>query len=240
MDWDRYSYDDFVFQIIELVDNKKDLKTREQFWIDETDAINDHVGYNVSPYTSYKYMSVPADLLKNCYYCDDINETTKQKLRKNITIFYDDKLNREGDNKNALSKTWFSKHSKEVEQLRKHTYNYFKNRTNSKSKEVAWTTFVFTQRKVASKGSIKSFVPLNGKLHKHNRRNILAFIANCYVNSFQKRKLQKQEYDIDGDKYSLSILLKWIVNVSDINKPITIYIPSSRMRELLEHWMGDR
>lgn len=44
---------------------------------------------------------------------------------------------------------------------------------------------------------------------------------------------------INDDIYSLSILLRWILNVSDITKTINIFVPSSRMRNLLEKWLDN-
>lgn len=83
----------------------------------------------------------------------------------------------------------------------------------------------------------KAFIAINGTVD--NRRNDLAFIANCYVNPFLERALNKEDTIVDGDKYALSILLNWILNISDINKPINIYIPSKRMRGLLIKWLNE-
>ena len=48
----------------------------------------------------------------------------------------------------------------------------------------------------------------------------------------------KNKIKIDDSIYALKVLLKWIINVSDINKQIDIYIPSSRMRNMLTDWLN--
>lgn len=45
----KYSLNMFSFQVIELVDDKKTLIPREQFWINETRSYNSENGYNILP-----------------------------------------------------------------------------------------------------------------------------------------------------------------------------------------------
>lgn len=47
--WMKHGENDFKFEIIETVPNKRDLITREQFWIDKYNASNRQFGFNIAP-----------------------------------------------------------------------------------------------------------------------------------------------------------------------------------------------
>lgn len=55
--WNKYSVDSFVFEIIEYVEGKDSLVTREQHWIDFYMSATD-CGYNIKPiaYSNYGYV----------------------------------------------------------------------------------------------------------------------------------------------------------------------------------------
>ena len=78
-------------------------------------------------------------------------------------------------------------------------------------------------------------------------RHTLAYIANLYVNPFVrsyfdlKNKQDGTNIHVDEDLYALSSMLQWIWR-SGIRRgePISIYIPSTRMRTLFLNWLdGD-
>lgn len=65
-DWDKYGLNDFTFEILEYVENKNDLLTIEQMWLDGED-INDL--YNVSSSTTMHNISAPSDFVEDVFYC---------------------------------------------------------------------------------------------------------------------------------------------------------------------------
>lgn len=233
-DWNQYGISDFSFSLLEIVQNKNNLLHREQEYIDG--ELFDNL-YNVVSSTSYKSISVPKEFEENIRYCENINDDVKSKLVKNIVIQEKTgKLYNFGSNKYDLSKTWFIKNPNEVIQLKLNIGNYYTNKTDSIANERAWTTFMQHHRQLCYKGNTKAFVPMNGETYKEDKRNYLCFAANCFPNGFLKSQY-KGTTIIDDDKYALSILLKWIVDVSDIDKTIQIYIPSKRMETLLSNWL---
>ncbi|QHM00499.1 GIY-YIG nuclease family protein [Bacillus subtilis] len=232
-DWDKYSLNDFTFEILEYVENKNDLLTVEQMWLDGED-INDL--YNVLSSTTMHNISAPSDFVEDVFYCKKLSEETQQLLRKNLMIHKKrGKLLHSGKFKYDYSKTWFSKNTKAVQQLKLNMNNYFYNQTSSTSKERCWTTFTQYARQLEFKGNKKRFVPLNGQDLKE-KKSYLCFVANCFPNSFLIAKY-KELSSLDEDTYALSLILKWIVNCGNINKPLTIFIPSLRMEELLSEWL---
>lgn len=237
-DWDKYGYKDFTFEILEILSYNDDLLKHEQDWIDQYDSYDDNIGYNVMPYTKGKYISIGRDDLEDFNFCDKVDDNTKTLLKNNLNIILNDRINDIGDSEGALSKSWFLKtNSKEIKQLKNNLRNYFEHKVKTKSKELYWTTFIQYERKLITKGSAKSFIIMNGTVDE--KRNNLCFAVNCYINPFLDRALKKENVEIDGDKYALSILLNWIINVSDINRSINIYIPSKRMRNLLLNWLNE-
>ena len=65
---DRNGKDNFIFEIIEYIDNIATLISREQYWIDKFNVCNDKIGYNICP------------IAGNCL-GRKISEETKNKLR---------------------------------------------------------------------------------------------------------------------------------------------------------------
>jgi group I intron endonuclease len=235
-DWIKYNITDFSFSILEVVYDDSKLLEKEQFYLDQYD-IEDN--YNVSAYTKYdNNISVPESFINTVQYMSNLEPDTINKLKENIIICVKSgKLKEIGKNEFDLSKTWFSKNAKNIKQLKLNMFNYLSNICGAKSNDIGWTTFTQYFHQLKYKGFIKSFIPLNGEIKEDtNKRNYLCFAANCYPNSFIKRK---SDLDVNNDMYSLSILINWIISVSDINKPIHIYIPSQRMEGILSNWIKE-
>lgn len=229
-DWLKYEIKNFSFTIIEIVNDDKKLLEREQFYIDQFEMED---LYNVMSDTKYNNkISVPDTFINTINYLDTLLPGTIKNLKMNLNIFdKTGKLKNMGNNKNDLSKTWFNKNQTKFRQLSLGIYNCFNNFYHAKSNEIAWTTFTQYYYQLKFNGFVKSFVPLNGELtNTINKRNYLCFAANCFPNSFIKRKA---EIEVNNDEYALSILINWIINVSDIRKPIYIYLPSQRMENIL-------
>jgi group I intron endonuclease len=224
-DFNKYGLEVFHFSILEIVKNNKKLFSREQDWIDSIDVESN---YNILSYANYEYV----DRIKGKY--DNIlnfSLTKKEKklLFSNLIICEHEKLNKIGDRKNNLSKSWYTRASKDdLIQLGKNTFNYTRNII--KTNEFYWTTFVSYQRNVAYKGNVKKFISLIDI--PKVKYNTLIYLVNLYSNPSIKQKI-----NIDDNQYALNLLLHWIVNVANINKEINIYIPSSRMRKLLTDWI---
>lgn len=75
-------------------------------------------------------------------------------------------------------------------------------------------------------------------------RTTLAYLINRYCDGFTKRYFSNKNHiegtdiHLDEDYFALSCMLQWIWRSQIRNgKPINIYIPSSRMRNMLEKWL---
>lgn len=67
---------------------------------------------------------------------------------------------------------------------------------------------------------------------------IVDYVINRYLNPFYKHFFEQRDIEIDEDNYALSELLQWIWRSAIRNgEEINLYIPSQRMRELLEGFL---
>ena len=95
---------------------------------------------------------------------------------------------------------------------------------------------------------LSCFVPCNAKAtNDFATRSVLAYAINMYPNPYIKRYFENKNIidgtniQMDEDYFALSCLLQWIWRSQIRNgKPINIYIPSTRMRHLLQMWLDGK
>lgn len=198
--------------------------------------------YNVK----YEYMGVNNN---NGYYTFSNDITTPQyiySLKDKIHILQEEKLNSIGDDYYNLSVSWFKREQETrnkflLKILKKNILNYFTNKTKSLSNETMWTTFKDYKKSLSGKGYTKGFVSVNARATNEFRlRKNLAYCANVFLNPIIKQFFQTKNVKIYEETYALSELVQWIWRsaIRDGNE-INIYIPSSRMRNLLINWLDD-
>ena len=190
---------------------------------------------------NYEYKSAHYNIETNKHeLCDYRYRDDLTQIKSLITIIeHDDKINRVGDGKYTLSKTWFKKNELLTEALRKNTNNYFRNKVKSKNKENMWCTFKDYRSKVSDQKYNKGFVSLGARAtNEFIDKTTLAYCANIFLHPLEEHFFIKRGIDVDADIYALSEMLQWIWR-SQIRRgdPITIYIPSERMRNLLFDWL---
>lgn len=160
---------------------------------------------------------------------------------KDLIHIYDGKLNNIGDKTTALSKSWYMKADKKevMKELKNNTENYFKNIIKGKSADNMWTTFKDFESQCKGRGYSKGFISLNIRVTNdyRNKRN-LAYLINIYNNPMINKFFKNKGVTIEENDYALSMLIQWLFRsaIRD-NKEINIYIPSIRMRKLLESWL---
>lgn len=175
----------------------------------------------------------------------NINLLVKGHNYKNaIHIIDHEKLNSIGDKEASLSKKWFEKNKDDpstVKILKNNLSNYFRHIRDDNAKDVIWTTFKDYKSLLKGKGYTKGFVSLNARAtNDFQDRTSIAYIANRYVNPNIRNFFSQHNITIDEDKYALSEMLQFIWRSAIRNgKEIWIYVPSIRMRRLLEEWIND-
>lgn len=160
---------------------------------------------------------------------------------KELMNIYEGKLNRIGGDANALSVTWLNKvkDGQGIKRLKSNTVNYFINISNTKSKDNMWTTFNDFESALKGKGYTKGFVQCNARAtNEYRHKKSLAYLCNRYYNPLMKNFFIDKGIEINEDIWALSELIQWIFRsrIRD-DQPISLYIPSLRMRKLLIDWL---
>lgn len=161
-------------------------------------------------------------------------------LKEMIHIEQSEKLNEIGKIRTALSDNWYKTHPDEVEQLRKHICNFFRNRQGGTVADRMCGTYKNHWGKIRSKGYWNSNVVFSQKSsNAYSDRSVLAYPVNLFANGNIVNYYAKHGMKFDNDRYALSIMVQWIWRSTIRNgNPISIYIPSKRMRNLLINWIN--
>lgn len=164
----------------------------------------------------------------------------KSNYKKLINI-YQGKLNKIGDKRTALSLNWFKKNPNLRKKLKNNIYNYFQHQVKAKSNTIIWTTFKSMKHHLKGKGYTKSFLSCNARAtNDYKDRYNLAYCCNRFLSPDYVKYFAMYNVEVDEDLYALSEMLQWIWR-SRIRegKPINIYIPSKRQRDLLLWWLDN-
>ena len=189
----------------------------------------------------YDYKYVVGDSYENYNFSDKPMRAWNYNYKNLIHIVDHYKLNIIGKERTALSKGWYTRNSRTaiMKQLRNNIINYFQNIMHSNSADTLWTTFKDYKCELSGKGYIKSFLPINARAtNLYKERTALAYLVNVFFNPMIIGFFQDHGVEVDEDGYALSEMLQWIWR-SAIREggEIWIYIPSRRMRELLDGWI---
>lgn len=199
-------------------------------------------------------------------YYPGIDIAFREKARGLINLNRDPSLNKY--RQTALSKAWHknkSYNNEDIKDLRNHLQNYLKRKIQCKAADVMWTTYknvkklievkgykvvtkiTNSQKKKMSKDEIERaekrnscFVPCNAKAtNDFKDRWVLAYLINLNMNPEIAKFFSPIK--VDKNQFSLGMLLQWIwrSRIRD-DKPIELYLPSPRMRQLLEDWFDGK
>lgn len=195
-----------------------------------------------------KYEKFMLDENKKLIQHDVELEYLKRKNAAGLITVYDGKYNNIGikiGKSNPLSKSWYINHQRNDSgkilfgELKKNTENYFRSETKTDSIDNMYTVFESFSKYVKGKGYSKGFVACNARgTNDFRNKKSLAYLINFFINPDIAKFIEHYNIEFDDDKFSLSTLLQWIwrSQIRD-GKPINIYIPSERMRDLLLDWI---
>ena len=182
-----------------------------------------------------------------------------EDFRHLITINQDKKMNKVGDygvdakgNKHLQKFTLTSNHYKKdrtkdsevSKKLYNHLYNMWQQREKIDPERRLWTSFSLDKATI-SKGKGKTnrygskWIAFNTKAtNKYSQADHLAYLVNVFIDSNYIKASSADDIKLNQDHYALSTLLQWVWRSAiRNNQPIDLYIPSERMRNLLEQWL---
>lgn len=160
-------------------------------------------------------------------------------IKSKVHIFYNEKLNAIGQHKNALSSNWMVDHKDGRETIKRNMYTYFRYHMNAKNNDIMWATYKKDQFALRGRGYSKQSVELNKRASNEYRgRTVLAYCVNLFPSPQKEQFFGNYGIKYDADGFALSTMIQWIWRsaIRDGHE-IWIYIPSRRMRTLLEQWL---
>lgn len=162
-----------------------------------------------------------------------------------IRIVDDERMNKVGDGKNALSLAWYTKvgsSGSDVKLLRNNMRHFFDRMTTGTSRNRLWTTFKGNMAWLLGPRNRfqSSFLALNARAtNAYRDATSVAYLVNRFVDPNIAKFFASKDIRVDPDLFALSEMLQfiWRSAIRD-DKEIYLYIPSRRMRDLLTGWMN--
>lgn len=168
-------------------------------------------------------------------------QTPNLSKYKDLITIYDGKLNNNLYIKDTtFSLTWY-KDADQVylDRMKNNIYNWFNNIARSKSHYNMWTVYKDFKSQLQGKGYTKGFVSAGCRAtNNYHYKSVLAYCINRFHQPYIKTYFSHMGVPVDEKLYALSDMIQWVwrSQIRD-DKPISIYVPSSRMRELFNNWL---
>lgn len=165
---------------------------------------------------------------------------------KNIHLLDDYKLNNIDEDDYSLSKSWYKTNKDKLKFVKNRIYNFVRNIAPIISKEkvsyknTLWTTYKDYKSNLSGKGYSKSFLPCNMRAtNDYINTYVVAYMINVFLNPIILQFFKDRDVTINQDKYALSEMIQFIYRSAIRNDvDIYVYIPSKRIRNLLEEYIG--
>jgi hypothetical protein len=164
-----------------------------------------------------------------------------KKLLKQLINIYEGNLNTLGNKETALSMNWFKNYPDLRSKLKNNIYNYFRRIIDAKGNTIIWTTFKSNKKHLSGSGYTRRFIPCNTRATNEYKSCFnLAYCCNRYISPDYIDYFYKNGVTVDEDLFALSELLQWVWRSAiREGRPINIYIPSSRMRNIMIDWLNN-
>lgn len=166
----------------------------------------------------------------------------ESEIKKLINICDNAKMNTVGDLTNSLSRSWYERNKSNIaiNTLKNNCVNFFKHIAGTPSSKNLWTTYKEFEKDIRGNGYSKCFKPINTRAtNSFINRESVAYLCNIYLNPYVKNFFLQHEIRVDEEKYALSELLQFIFRSRiRVGQRINLYLPSSRMRNILYEWIN--
>lgn len=194
----------------------------------------------------YKVVGVRRDS-NGFYFSDELDDPPPLDYTRLVNIVDDPKMNTVGNGTYALSKSWYDRRgydNPDIRMLRNNMKRFFQGISNGSSDTRLWTCFKGDVGKLvdARTGRFRNnFLQSSARAtNEYRGRTDIAYMVNRFADPNITKFFASKDVVIDAQAYALSEMLQWIWRsaIRD-DKPINLYIPSKRMRELLIAWIND-
>lgn len=166
---------------------------------------------------------------------------TPSEYKHLISVVDDKKLNSCGDGTYALSYSSLAIKGQGVEVLKNNLVNFFRHKTKSKKEERLWSTFSKKKASISAGNYSGCWLSYNTKAtNEYKDAKYVAYMVNVFANTGILAMLKHRACEFSQEEYALSIMVQfiWRSAIRD-KKPITVYIPSKRMRNIFLNWLNE-
>ena len=161
-----------------------------------------------------------------------------------IRIVDDERMNAIGNGRTALSVSWYRRYggnSEDIRILRNNLRNFFDRMTGGTATRRLWTVYkdYIDWMLGPRRRYYTSYLALNARAtNAHREAENVAYLVNRFVDPNIAKFFSSKDIKVDSEQFALSELVQfiWRSAIRD-DKPINLYIPSRRMRDLLTGWM---
>lgn len=171
----------------------------------------------------------------------------REKLQDKIHIVESENKNEIGKKDIGSRKEKLSvRHYKEIEEsdiknMKRKTNSFISEKLSNCTTKLMWTVFKKHIDDVkTTRMNENSFVSLNCRAtNEYRERTALIYLVNRFIHPYIEHLFNAKGISFDRNTYALSEMIQWIWRsaIRD-DKPIDIYIPSERMRNLLKAWLN--
>lgn len=206
----------------------------------------------------HELLSVEKDIINGTYRLKGYDFNDEIQFRKTygkLINIYEGSINYNNKRGNSLSKKYYQNLNEEgFNELKNNLYNYLNNKVRASAKSVMWSTYEDYYTKLKPRGysqfyspdvknkdaKIKNitFLACNARAtNDYKDRYNLAYLCNRYPSPMLSDFFETKGIQMDANMFALSELLQWAFRSRIRNQePINIYVPSFRMRNLLNDW----
>ena len=161
-----------------------------------------------------------------------------------IHIVDEPRLNCIGENRYALSKSWYERRRadhNDIRTIRNNLNTFFRRRCECGADRQLWTCFKSDEFKIeGATGRFHSgyLQPTARATNEYRKRDAVAYLINRFIDPNVSKFFEQRGVRVNEDEFALGEMLQfvWRSAIRD-NKPIDLYVPSKRMRELLIDWI---
>lgn len=141
----------------------------------------------------------------------------------------------------ALSYSWYgrSENAEKIHRLYNAIHHFFRRQTCAPSERTLWTTFATYKEMLEGRGYKTGFISCNARsMNDYAGRDAVAYMINRFLHPSLSQFFAKRGVQFDQNAFATSEMLQWIFRSAIRNdQPITLYMPSRRMRDLLAQWL---
>lgn len=165
-------------------------------------------------------------------------------LKNQIKIYDGQDLNMIGNAYTSLSKNWWidpKERVKREKNMGSNIRNYFRSRIKTAVNTTLWTCFDDNKGRIKPTSYIEGWISCNQKatnLYKDKRD--LAFPLNRFLHPMVNNFFKAVGIELRENLFAISELIQWLFRSRlRMNQSINLYLPSRRMRDILNAWFID-